>query len=92
MSDATNDDPRQLTARPAADAGTPVEGTAWGVPASQEEVIAAALAAVLGQVRTGLDAVQRVADQHPEVREALRGLRESASRLGREPGDAADGR
>jgi hypothetical protein len=89
MTDPTNE-PTELTARRIAGSDAPAEGAAWGVPSSQEEVIAAALAAVLGQVRTGLDAVQRVADQHPEVREALRGLRESASRLGREPGTHSD--
>lgn len=54
------------------------------VPSSQEQVIAAALVAVLGQVRAGLDAVHDAAEHDPRVREALRAVRESASRLGRE--------
>ncbi len=62
------------------------------VPSSQEQVIAAALVAVLGQVRAGLDAVQHVAENDPQVREALRAVRESASRLGRgtDAGDQGD--
>ena len=61
------------------------------VPSSQEQVIAAALVAVLGQVRAGLDAVQHVAENDPQVREALRAVRESASRLGRGPGAGDQG-
>jgi hypothetical protein len=64
------------------------------VPSSQEQVIAAALVAVLGQVRAGLDAVHHAAENDPRVREALRAVRESASRLGREGasgGAGADG-
>lgn len=63
------------------------------VPSSQEQVIAAALVAVLGQVRAGLDAVHHAAENDPRVRDALRAVRESASRLGREgpSGGAVDG-
>ena len=61
------------------------------VPSSQEQVIAAALVAVLGQVRAGLDAVHHAAENDPRVRDALRAVRESASRLGREGGSRGAG-
>lgn len=74
---------------PAADASA---GGSYGwIPSTQEEVLASALAALLGQVRAGLDAVQRVSEEHPEVHEALRAVRDSASRLGRGAVDGAAG-